>query len=125
MVLKKALILVSAAWMTGAIACVLVISTVVRLACHVCGAIPCSASGREVIASACLSGIPSRMKTVHQLQISRQARHDLTAFSVLRGKSRPRPLVLQFVEVVLRIPAVAIELRLYPYCMDVTSTSYS
>jgi len=30
-------------------------------------AIPCSANGREVIASACLSGIPSRMKTVHQL----------------------------------------------------------
>ena len=30
-------------------------------------AIPCRASGREVIASVCLSGIPSRMKIVHQL----------------------------------------------------------
>jgi hypothetical protein len=29
-------------------------------------AVPCSANGREVMASACLSGIPSCMKIVHQ-----------------------------------------------------------
>jgi hypothetical protein len=28
---------------------------------------PCSANGREVIASACFSGVPKRMKIVHQL----------------------------------------------------------
>ena len=35
----------------------------------VCGApaMPFIASGRDVIASACLSGIPNRMKIVHQL----------------------------------------------------------
>ncbi len=42
---------------------------------------------------------------------SRNSGHELAALLILRSESTPTPLVLQFVEVVLRIRAVPVMLR--------------
>ena len=57
--LRNPLTLVKASAISWALEWVLATSTLVGLLCRVWRAIPCSASGREVIASACWSGSPA------------------------------------------------------------------
>jgi hypothetical protein len=51
---------------------------------------PCSANGRDVIASACLSGIPKRMNIVHQLYDP--PRDEATLFAHVQASLRASPL---------------------------------
>ena len=96
-------------------------------ACEVLRTTPDSSKGLEVIASMRAWGLAKRTNKLHQLQAIATPiadRRQATALDVLGGKASPSPLILQFVERLLRIGTVAVELRQCGYVIVQVGDKY-
>ena len=95
----------------SALACELATLSVVCRAWRLRSAMAESSRGRLVIASRCLSGSARRTNRFHQLYMSAMKRAmSPAAGEVAGGEACPAPLVLQFVEGIFAIGAIAVEL---------------